>query len=173
MVNPINYFPAGNYLLGNEQLEKEILSSKYHSIDSTFLFPAMKDLSSIKFIICIKLSPEAFFDMYTYFPAAYILILIISFGSFFLIRYFIKQIKKNETLLSKHRQDLMISNQAKDKFFSIIAHDLKNPITAMSNISSIFADYYSSMSFEEATKHINLLGRSTASLANLLDNLVR
>jgi len=84
----------------------------------------------------------------------------------------------NEQLTDAHRElsisneQLSISNNTKDKFFSIIAHDLRNPIAAMINISSMFEDNFSKMSANQTEKGIKMLTKSTNHIATLLDNLL-
>jgi len=78
--------------------------------------------------------------------------------------------QKKELLLKN--DELAISNNTKDKFFSIIAHDLRNPIAAMINISSVFEDNYATMNMQQTEKGIKMLTKSTNHIATLLDNLL-
>ena len=121
-----------------------------------------------------------------FFPVMYI-ILVFVFAFFYVtIRLFVKQIRIREQdldlanieltrtvlLLEESNSQLAISNSTKDRFFSIISHDLRNPMTAMVNISSVFVDYYHNMSLEDAYNYISILSNSTSHLSRLLDNLL-
>jgi K+-sensing histidine kinase KdpD len=63
-------------------------------------------------------------------------------------------------------------NSTKDKFFSIIAHDLKNPFAALLNISEVFANYYDKMKPTEIEHNIKTLYNSTHHTHKLLENLL-
>ncbi len=70
---------------------------------------------------------------------------------------------------SKALQEL---NATKDKFFSIIAHDLRGPLGGFMGLSEMMAD--ESMSFsDEQKKDMNMaLSRSSRNIFNLLENLL-
>ncbi|MGE5497653.1 MAG: tetratricopeptide repeat protein [Syntrophothermus sp.] len=71
--------------------------------------------------------------------------------------------------LNQHLSEL---NAAKDKFFSIIAHDLKNPFLGLIGISSALEEEIKSGNFENITEYAELLKRSTEHGYELLDNLL-
>jgi signal transduction histidine kinase len=63
-------------------------------------------------------------------------------------------------------------NTMKDKFFSIISHDLKGPVYAQSNIISIMADDFESVSEQDKKEYLELLNESTTHTTHLLENLL-
>ena len=65
---------------------------------------------------------------------------------------------------------LLESNQTKDKFFSIIAHDLKGPL---GGIFSLIEIINSDTSSENVSKYINVVKDSLKSAYDLLDNLLK
>lgn len=73
--------------------------------------------------------------------------------------------------LENHRlkNSLLESNQTKDKFFSIIAHDLKGPLGGIFSLIDIIN---SSTSPENISKYINVVKSSLKSAYNLLENLL-
>ena len=75
--------------------------------------------------------------------------------------------------LKKSEQDLMELNATKDKFFSIIAHDLKNPFNALFGFSELLEKNYTTYSDEERREYINVIYESSQSLSKLLDNLLQ
>lgn len=79
--------------------------------------------------------------------------------------------QKNEEL-SKINKKLDDANQTKDKFFSIIAHDLKNPIGAIKGTSEMLDKDYEMFSEEEKKETINQIYKASSSLQGLLDSLL-
>lgn len=61
----------------------------------------------------------------------------------------ITDIRMREEKIKKHEEELVKLNATKDKFFSIIAHDLKGPFNAMLNFSEILTDDIETLSREE------------------------
>lgn len=83
-----------------------------------------------------------------------------------------KLLSLNEKLsISEH--ELKIANQTKDKFFSIIAHDLRNPIGSFRNILEMLKLYYERMSSDEIYKMINTLHDASEKTFELLENLLQ
>lgn len=84
----------------------------------------------------------------------------------------ITEIKLAETELSEQRDQLALSNATKNKFFRIIAHDLRNPISTLAGSTNlIFND------FDEYDKHqtkvfIGELNKLSQTTFNLLENLL-
>ncbi len=74
--------------------------------------------------------------------------------------------------LEKQQQKLKETNASKDKFFSIISHDLRNPIGGFLNLTDIFSENFESLSKKENIEFIQLLNQSSKQLYNLLENLL-
>ncbi len=94
-----------------------------------------------------------------------VLIVILVFGLviLFISKYRIQ--KKANTLLTE-------LNHSKDRFLSIIAHDLKNPFWAISNLSEILNAEYDEMDDEERKKLIGSITRSCNEISRLLNDLL-
>jgi len=75
--------------------------------------------------------------------------------------------------LELSEMELRISNASKDKFFSIIAHDLKDPFNSLLGFSELLIDRIRNNNFEHVKKyasHINAVSKQSYSLLNnLLD----
>lgn len=63
-------------------------------------------------------------------------------------------------------------NKAKDKFFSIIAHDLKNPFNALLGFSETLNQNYKELSREQTLTYIEIIDKSAKNLYRLLENLL-
>lgn len=75
-------------------------------------------------------------------------------------------------LLQKSENQLKELNQTKDKFFSIIAHDLKNPFNAIINSSYLILKKGKTYDEEKLYKYIKLINTSSNHAYNLLENLL-
>ncbi|BAX82208.1 tetratricopeptide repeat-containing sensor histidine kinase [Labilibaculum antarcticum] len=90
-----------------------------------------------------------------------------------------KLIKKQKLLLEENIQKLEISeenlqksNATKDIFFSIIAHDLKSPFSAILGFNDELALHYNEYSDDERMEMINHVGNASKSTYSLLENLL-
>lgn len=64
------------------------------------------------------------------------------------------------------------SNSTKDKFFSIIAHDLKNPIGSFHKLTEYFHDDYNNLNNDEIMEIVQNLKLSSKQVYKLLENLL-
>ncbi len=90
----------------------------------------------------------------------------------FLLFYDVTQrveIEKNLLLSEKNLRD---ANAAKDKFFSIIAHDLKNPFHSILNFSDLLLKHYSTYDKEEVLTFVKMIHESSRQTYSLLENLL-
>ena len=79
----------------------------------------------------------------------------------------------NETKEILESQDkLEAANNAKDRFFSIISHDLKNPINSFIHSTQVLRDYYDEGKVEATQKHIKYMQKQSKSLKLLLDQIL-
>lgn len=63
-------------------------------------------------------------------------------------------------------------NSTKDKFFSIIAHDLKNPFNALLGFSETLHQNYKDLTREQVLTYIGIINKSAVNLYSLLENLL-
>lgn len=68
--------------------------------------------------------------------------------------------------------ELSLLNKKKDRFFSIISHDLKSPFNAIVGITEILHNDFDGMSRGEVAQFIDLLSTSTKRALDLLNNLL-
>jgi two-component system, sensor histidine kinase and response regulator len=79
---------------------------------------------------------------------------------------------KQKKELNKLNETLKDSNSTKDKFFSIIAHDLKNPLGAFKNVTSFLLKNFNTLQEEEKLDFIDLMNQSAHHVYSLLENLL-
>jgi signal transduction histidine kinase len=84
----------------------------------------------------------------------------------------INRLKQVNEQLKKREDELLKINQTKDKFFSIIAHDLKNPISALLGLFEIMIDRPDSIPEEQKNKLTKNIYDSAKQLFRLLENLL-
>lgn len=75
-------------------------------------------------------------------------------------------------LKSKYGKELSELNATKDKFFTIISHDLKTPVSGFHNLAVLLNDYYPDFTENEKLKHLNSLKESSGNILKLLENLL-
>ena len=75
--------------------------------------------------------------------------------------------------VQERTQELQEALAQKDKFFSIIAHDLRSPISGFLSLSSLLAEDAQSMTREEQERVFKEMNSSAQSLFSLLENLLQ
>lgn len=85
----------------------------------------------------------------------------------------ISEKQKREKALIKSEQKLRELNATKDKFFSIIAHDIKNPFNAIMGFSNLLKEDYQSFTDEERMQFIRNISQASEDVYNLLENLLK
>jgi PAS domain S-box-containing protein len=80
--------------------------------------------------------------------------------------------KKEEEQIRLKNDELINLNAEKDKFFSIIAHDLRSPLVSFLGLTQIMAEELSSLTINEIQEMATGMKRSADSLFGLLENLL-
>lgn len=108
----------------------------------------------------------------------FITVLILLMLIFFVLKKYIDKNRSNQLLAEKNQviekseQELRILNASKNKFFSIIAHDLKNPFHNVMGYSSLLSKEYDHFNEEERRKFAADINQSTTNIYRLLQNLL-
>ncbi len=103
--------------------------------------------------------------------------LLLLFVFFVSIKY-IEKLKSNKVLAEKNRiiakseSELRVLNASKNKFFSIIAHDLKNPLHTVLGYSYLLNKDYDHFTEKERRKFASDIHQSTNNIFRLLQNLL-
>lgn len=84
----------------------------------------------------------------------------------------IEKRKQAEAELSNYAKQLEENNATKDKFFSIIAHDLKNPFSGFLGLTQLLSKEMPNFSLEELYEFGKNLNKSASNLNKLLENLL-
>lgn len=88
-----------------------------------------------------------------------------------IVRDITSQKKGEQDILDKNLQ-LQILNKEKDKFFSIIAHDLRNPLSSFLGLTEIIAEDLSQLTKIETEQIAQKMKDSARNLYGLLENLL-
>lgn len=83
------------------------------------------------------------------------------------------EIKKQKEVLELHRKELESLNQTKDKFFAIIAHDLRNPFSTVLSLSELLAKEFDTFEPDKMQLFIEQIYKYSNNTFNLLENLLQ
>jgi len=106
----------------------------------------------------------------------FLLIIILAIFSilFFLSRFLVqlRYGRKLEKEVEKKTKILKDANTTKDTFFSIIAHDLRAPFSAIMGLSEVLKDEYKTLSRDEIASFSSSIFMASESTFRLLENLL-
>ncbi|MBN2261542.1 MAG: hypothetical protein JW735_01425 [Prolixibacteraceae bacterium] len=141
-----------------------------------------KNISSLKIVVKPAFYQTLFFNI------ASILLLVFSIAFAYRVRY--RSLHKAKILLEKNvkertaeierqkqqieQQNILLeeSNASKDRFFSIIGHDLNNPMSSINQLLEYLEAEYKNMPPEKLEKFIINLRKSSTHTIELLNNLL-
>ena len=83
-----------------------------------------------------------------------------------------RALKVKNDYISRQNESLKELNATKDRFFSIIAHDIKNPISSFKNALNVMVGDYEEMEKNERKEFLELMNDSAGNLYELLENLL-
>ncbi|MFP4019641.1 MAG: PAS domain S-box protein, partial [Bacteroidales bacterium] len=84
----------------------------------------------------------------------------------------ITKIKKAEKVLRTSEKKLREANQTKDKFFTVLAHDLRGPVSNLMQFAKLVDENYEELNEEEIKEYIGYITRLSGQTYNLLENLL-
>ncbi len=84
----------------------------------------------------------------------------------------ITELKKTEEKIKLQNQQLQLTNAEKDKFFSIISHDLRSPIGGFLSLTEMLNDESFNFSPEKTKELTKTMNKSAKNLYTLLENLL-
>jgi PAS domain S-box-containing protein len=80
---------------------------------------------------------------------------------------------QNEEKQKEYTQELKELNNTKDKFFSIIAHDLRSPFNGLLGFSKVLSDEFDELTKDEIKEYISYVYSSAKNVFNLIENLLQ
>lgn len=83
-----------------------------------------------------------------------------------------KKLKVQNSTIELQRNDLEVLNNTKDKFFSIVAHDLKSPLNSLKAFSSLLIDHFDHLNKDEIVTMSLQLRSSVDNTIKMADNLI-
>jgi len=88
------------------------------------------------------------------------------------ISYLFQQLRKTKKQLETQNQELEELNTTKDRFFSIIAHDIRSPIISLEKVGDLTAYYLKKNDTEKLSQLSEEVSGTAKRLNSLLDNLL-
>jgi signal transduction histidine kinase len=85
---------------------------------------------------------------------------------------FNKKLKAQNSTIELQRNDLEVLNNTKDKFFSIVAHDLKSPLNSLKAFSCLLIDHFDHLNKDEIVTMSQRLRISVDNTIKMADNLI-
>jgi signal transduction histidine kinase len=82
-------------------------------------------------------------------------------------------LKEQSYELAVKNSELAKSNNTKDLFLSILAHDLKNPFHAILGFSEILETRFNKLNDDKKVQYISIISSTTQKAYNLLENLLQ
>ncbi len=83
-----------------------------------------------------------------------------------------KKLLENYNKLMYYSEELEESNRTKDKLFSVIAHDLRNPLSALIGLTTILSEDFEKLNQTEIRKTLTVLNKESKLTYELLINLL-
>lgn len=121
----------------------------------------------------VQLTKDKQLKLLGFFTALLLIVII-----FILSKKYLDKIKVADLLAQKNKiieqseKELRILNAAKNKFFSILAHDLKNPFHTVMGYSFLLSNNYKDFSDTERHKFALDINKSANNIFKLLENLL-
>lgn len=88
------------------------------------------------------------------------------------LRNAIKEIEDTNFKLQTSQQKLLDSNRQKDRFFGIIAHDLRGPISSFHTATGLLIDEFENLTDEDKLDFLKLIKDNAQRLSKLLNSLL-
>jgi signal transduction histidine kinase len=165
-------------LLINDKAKKVQLFNALNELDKSQY--TISDLSTKNEIAELKIATEKKISYYLIIAIAifaFLLIVLINQQTskkkaYNLLEFRNYQINKMNDEIQEQRDYLNQLNKTKDRFFSIIAHDLKNPFNSIKGFTELLIDNNDEYDQEKQLKFLRIIKESTNKASVLLNNLL-
>jgi signal transduction histidine kinase len=84
----------------------------------------------------------------------------------------LKELKTKNEIISSQNEELRVINEQKDKFFSIIAHDLRSPFAGIHNLAELMKNDLEANKTEDLTSYTQMMLDASYQALELLANLM-
>ncbi|MFO7657301.1 MAG: ATP-binding protein [Bacteroidales bacterium] len=101
-----------------------------------------------------------------------VLLIAASFFLVFLLLYINRRFKKLNRLLEEQSKELKELNQQKDKFFSFVVHNIKNPFSTIHGFSELTLKYAEQNDQEKMLRYSRYIYDSSQGIKEILNNLL-
>lgn len=169
-----NVTKAYYYLLKHTELIDSIYNKQ--SLDKIAELTVIYDLDAKENELKIKnLEIEKTQTIKIFFSIFVIIILIILLGLLLWnkkLRATTKQLNEKNEEIDKKSKDLEQAIKTRDKFFSIISHDLRSPFFGIKSMTEILSDPNEEITDEERKEYLIKLNKTVKDVYNLIDNLI-
>ena len=102
----------------------------------------------------------------------YIALVATFLGLFLLSGYLALRLRRSKKEIESQNHQLIDLNKTKDKFFGIIAHDIRSPMVALQSVGQQMEFYLKKERFDKVESLAKLVAQTTQQLDALLDNLL-
>ena len=158
----INSMGAYNLLVGiEENLEKEKITQKQNQLEKEKIIILMSTILLSAIVGILALFIKKFRNKNKLLNSKNII-----------IEEHVFDIERLNLDLQNREKELIEMNLTKDKFYTIISHDLKNPILNFNILVELISQHYDELSDEKKKKYIDSLKISSNSVLKLLENLL-
>jgi signal transduction histidine kinase/streptogramin lyase len=82
------------------------------------------------------------------------------------------EIQMQKEQIEQQNHELEVANETKNKFFSIISHDLRNPVTTIDQLAQLILMQHKIASEDKMLSYFQLLKKSSKNTLELLDDLL-
>jgi signal transduction histidine kinase len=82
-------------------------------------------------------------------------------------------LERQKLTVETQRDQLEELNHTKDRFFSIISHDIRGPVNAFAGVAELIRYYVKEKAYEDLVEITEYIDKSSAQLSALLDNLLK
>ncbi|MHC1774379.1 MAG: ATP-binding protein [Lentimicrobium sp.] len=166
-----------NYSRLKDTLYNEQLDSQMNSVQTNFGVDR-KELDSERLLReNLEQSLKLERDQNSRIAMILVFVVVIVLLGFFFKRYYFKaksagELKETNQLVEVQKAELEQLIQTKDRFLSIIAHDLKNPFTSLLGFADLAYTEFDEITDQEKRSYLGIIRQSSQHIYSLLDNLL-